>query len=142
MGLPLDQAFAYVAERSHGVLVTRRRSGRPQLSNILFVAGADHTVGISVTDSRAKTANLRRSPEASLHVTADDFWSYVVLDGTVELSPVASSPDDPVVDALVTLYRTASGEHPDWDEFRRSMVDQGRIVATLRAESAYGILPR
>jgi len=142
MGLALDDAFAFVSARSQGVLVTRRRSGRPQLSNILYVAGPDHTVEISVTDSRAKTANLRRHPEASLHVTSDDFWSYVVLDGTVDLSPVAAAVDDPVVDSLVAMYRQARGEHPDWDEFRAAMVDQGRILATLRADSAYGILPR
>jgi PPOX class probable F420-dependent enzyme len=141
MGLALDDAFAFVGARSHGVLVTQRRSGRPQLSNIVYVVGDDHTVGISVTDSRAKTANLRRNPEASLHVTSDDFWAYVVLDGTVELSPVASAVDDPVVDSLVAMYRRVRGEHPDWDEYRRAMVDEGRILVTLRAASAYGILP-
>jgi hypothetical protein len=74
-------------------------------------------------------------------VTSDDFWAYVVLDGTVELSPVASAVDDPVVDSLVAMYRRVRGEHPDWDEYRRAMVDEGRILVTLRAASAYGILP-
>ena len=91
-----------------------------------------------MTDSRAKTANLRRDPRASLHVTSDDFWSYVVLDGTVALSPVAASADDPVVEELIEMYRLAQGEHPDWDEFRQAMVAQGRIVATLTATHAYG----
>ena len=91
-----------------------------------------------MTDGRAKTANLRRDPRGSLHVTSDDFWSYVVLDGTVALSPVADRPDDPVVEELVEMYRQAQGEHPDWDEFRRAMVDQRRLVATLSATRGYG----
>ena len=140
MSLSLDDAFAFVGPRTHGVLVTLRGDGRPQLSNILYVPGPGHTVRISVTDSRAKTRNLRRDPRASLHVTSEDFWSYVVLDGTVDLSPVAASVDDPVVEELVEMYRESQGEHPDWAEFRHAMVSQGRTVATLRATHAYGLV--
>jgi PPOX class probable F420-dependent enzyme len=140
MALSLDDAFTFVAQRSQGVLVTLRRDGRPQLSNILYVPGPAPTVRISVTESRAKTKNLRRDPLASLHVTSDDFWEYAVLDGSVGLSTVAGDPDDPVVAELVEMYRLARGEHPDWDEFRRAMVSQGRVVATLSATYAYGQL--
>jgi PPOX class probable F420-dependent enzyme len=141
MSLSLADAFSFVSQRTHGVLVTLRGDGRPQLSNILYLPGPGHTVRISVTDSRAKTTNLRRDPRGSLHVTSDDFWSYVVLDGTVDLSPVAASAEDPVVEELVEMYRLAQGEHSDWDEFRRAMVADGRIVATLSASHAYGIVP-
>jgi PPOX class probable F420-dependent enzyme len=142
MALDLDDAGSFVAQHRQGVLVTLRRDGRPQLSNILYLAGADGTVRISVTDSRAKTNNLRRDPRASLHVTSPDFWSFVVLDGTVALSPLAAQPDDAVVGELVEMYRLASGEHPDWDEFRQAMVTQGRLVATLTPTYAYGQLAR
>ena len=138
MTLSLDDAFSFIGQHTQGVLVTLRGDGRPQLSNILYLSGPDHTARISVTDNRAKTTNLRRDPRGSLHVTSQDFWSYVVLDGTVHLSPVAAAPDDGVVQELVAMYRLAQGEHPDWDEFRRAMVAQGRIVATLTATGAYG----
>ncbi len=140
MALTLDQASAFAHQHTHGVLVTLRRDGRPQLSNIVYVPGPGPTARISVTDSRAKTANLRRDPRASLHVTSDDFWSYAVLDGNVALSPVATSTDDPVVEELIEMYRATQGDHPDWDEFRRAMVAQGRIVATLTATHAYGMI--
>jgi PPOX class probable F420-dependent enzyme len=140
MGTTLDEAFAFTAQNNHGVLVTQRRDGRPQLSNILYLPGPGHTVRISVTDSRAKTRNLRRDPRASLHVTREDFYAYVVLEGEVALSPVAREVDDAVVDELVDMYRLAGGEHPDWDEYRQAMVDQGRVVATLAASRAYGML--
>jgi PPOX class probable F420-dependent enzyme len=140
MALSLDDAGTFVAQHSQGVLVTLRQNGRPQLSNILYVPGADRIVRISVTDSRAKTNNLRRDPRASLHVTSPDFWSYVVLDGTMALSLVAAQPDDTVVEELVDMYRLARGEHPDWEEFRQVMVAQGRLVATMTPTYAYGQL--
>jgi PPOX class probable F420-dependent enzyme len=138
MALTLDNASTFVARHRKGVLVTLRANGRPQLSNVLYLAGPNHTVRVSVTDSRAKTANIRRDHRASLHVTSEDFWFYVVLDGEATLSAVAAEPHDPVVDELVEMYRQASGEHPDWGEFRHAMVTQGRIVATLTATYAYG----
>jgi PPOX class probable F420-dependent enzyme len=148
MTITLDQAFDFVRRHDRGVLVTLRRDGRPQLSNIIYVAGAEsdaaaaraHSVRISVTESRAKTKNLRRDPRASLHVTRDDFFAYAVLDGTVELSPPATAPDDAVVAELVEMYRLMRGEHPDWNEYAESMVAEQRVVATLTATSAYGML--
>jgi PPOX class probable F420-dependent enzyme len=139
VGVPLDQAFGFVEKRNQGVLVTLRRDGRPQLSNIIYAAGADHTVRVSLTDGRAKTGNLRRDPRASLHVSRDDFFAYVVLDGDVTLTEVARAEDDPVVDELVDLYRALRGEHPDWGEYRRAMVSEGRLVARLVATYAYGM---
>ena len=140
MGLELDQALGFVRRHQHGVLATLRADGRPQLSNILYLVGEDDAVRISVTDSRAKTANLRRDPRASLHVTRDDFYAYVVLDGTAALTAVAADPHDTVVDQLVDMYRTARGEHPDWDEFRHVMVSEGRVIVTLSVHHAYGML--
>jgi len=131
--------MSFVFRHNKGVLVTMRSDGRPQLSNILYLPAGEHSVRISITDSRAKTRTLRRNPQASLHVSRDDFFAYVVLDGQASLSAVAGAPDDAVVEELVDMYRLASGEHPDWDEYRRDMVSQGRLVATLTATSAYGM---
>jgi PPOX class probable F420-dependent enzyme len=137
--MDLDHALSFVGARNRGVLATVKRDGRPQLSNIMYALGDDGAVRISVTADRAKTANLRRDPRASLHVTTDDFWAYVVIEGDVELSPVAMAPDDATVEELIGLYRHLQGEHDDWDDYRRAMVDDGRLVARLRPVRAYGM---
>jgi PPOX class probable F420-dependent enzyme len=127
-----------VESSKRGVLVTLKRDGRPQLSNIIY-AVADGVVRISVTDDRAKTRNLRRDPRASLHVTSDDFWSYAVVEGDVELSPVASDPSDDTVEELIGLYRDMQGEHPDWDDYRAAMVRDRRLVVRLPISRIYGM---
>jgi hypothetical protein len=74
-------------------------------------------------------------------VTRADFYAYVVLDAEGSLSEVAQRPDDATVEELVDLYRSVRGEeHPDWAEYRQTMVDQGRLVLTLAVERAYGML--
>ena len=140
--MELTDAFGFVRQHRQGVLATLKRDGRPQLSNIVYLVDDDHTILISVTADRAKARNLARDPRASLHVTAGDFWSYCVVDADVELLPTAAEPNDATVDALVDWYRAMSGEHPDWDEYRRAMVDEGRLLLRLTPTHAYGQLPR
>lgn len=144
--MDLSDAVSFTRRRHQGVLVTRRSDGGPQLSNILFCAsspgaGADTVIRISVTADRAKTKNLRRDGRCSLYVPGESFWSYVVLDGTAELSAVAQSADDAITEELVQLYRDIRGEeHPDWDEYRRVMVDEHRVVVRFTPTHAYGMV--
>jgi PPOX class probable F420-dependent enzyme len=139
--MDLDSALRFARDHRRGVLVTLKRDGRPQLSNVMYGVADDGTVRVSITADRAKAKNLARDPRASLHVTSDDFWAYAVLEGVVELSPVAESPDDATVDELVELYRSLAGEHDDWDSYRAAMVHDHRLVARLRAAHAYGMVP-
>jgi PPOX class probable F420-dependent enzyme len=135
----LAWALDHVRGSRQGALVTIQADGRPQLTHIAYAMGADGIARISITEGRVKTKNLRRDPRALLHVAGDSFWDYVVLDGTVELSAVTADPHDAAGDELVDLYRTIGGEHPDWEEYRRAMVQDGRLVARFSAQRAYGV---
>lgn len=137
--MELDQALTYLRQHQRGVLLTLKADGRPQASNIMYAVGDDGLVRISATADRAKSANARRDPRVSLHVTAEDFWSYVVLEGDAEVTPTASAPDDATVDELVELYRSLQGEHEDWDDYRAAMVGDRRLVIRIHPTRAYGM---
>jgi hypothetical protein len=77
----------------------------------------------------------------TLHVASTDFWTWVAVEGTAELTPTAAQPGDATVDELVAYYRGVNGEHPDWDEYRAAMVADRRLVVRFTAEHAYGRLP-
>jgi PPOX class probable F420-dependent enzyme len=139
--MDLAAALEFVRPQHQGVLTTIRRDGRPQISNIIYATDETGTIHISVTAPRAKTKNLRRDPRASLYVCRDDFWAYAVIEGEASLSPTAAAPGDATVDELVELYRSLSGEHPDWDEYRAAMVAQERVVVRIVPARAYGMLP-
>ncbi|MFB7224769.1 PPOX class F420-dependent oxidoreductase [Streptomyces sp. NPDC002596] len=134
-----DALLRLIAEEDGGVLVTLKRDGRPQLSNVNhFYYPEERIIRVSITEGRAKTRNLRRDPRASYHVTSKDRWAWTVADGTAELSPVAADPHDATVEELITLYRDVQGEHPDWDDYRSAMVRDRRIVLRLHVEHVYG----
>lgn len=127
-------------DHSQSVLVTLKRDGRPQLSNVLHGWYPDEGVArISVTAQRAKTRNVSRDHRVSLYVVGDDFWNYAVLDGDAQLTSVATRPGDEAVTALIDLYRTISGkEHPDWDEYTQAMIAEDRQVLTVTPTHFYG----
>jgi PPOX class probable F420-dependent enzyme len=138
--MEIDTALRAARERDQSVLTTIKRDGRPQLSNVLHAVGDDGLIRISTTADRAKYANLRRTPWAALKVDGESFWSYAVIESDVELSEVAAEPGDAAVAELVDLYRSLSGEHDDWDDYRVAMVRERRVVVRLRPTHAYGAL--
>lgn len=134
-----DVLWGLFGSGPRGVLVTLKRDGRPQLSNVGYLYDPDaRTALISVTDDRAKTGNLRRDPRASLHVSTPDLGAYAVGEGIAELSPVARDVDDAVVEQLVQHYRALQGAHPDWADFRAAMVRERRLTVRLPLTHAYG----
>lgn len=138
--MELARALEFVTAHRNGVLLVVRKDGRPHASNIIYGTW-DDTVHISVTADRAKTRNLERDPRAALHVTSDDFWEWVVVEGTASLSPVTTDPGDDTAARLRELYESISGPHPDWDEYDQAMIDQRRLVVSIPLDHAYGQLP-
>jgi uncharacterized protein len=137
-----DKLLAVISGNSLGVLATIKRDGRPQLSNVSYYFDPRTTViEVSITEPRAKTRNLRRDPRASMLVTCDDGWSYAVAEGTAELSPPAADPQDDTVEGLIALYRNIAGEHPDWDDYRRAMVTDRRVLMRMPISHLYGMPP-
>src|ERR1700721_3654229 len=134
--MELTDALAFARTRRRGARPPIRPNGRPQLSNIAYVPDEGDTFLISITDDRAKTANLRRDPRASLYVLGDNFYQYVVIEAAAELSPGAADPHDTTVEALIRYYEAGAGAHPDWNEYRAAMIADKRLALTLHPERA------
>jgi PPOX class probable F420-dependent enzyme len=128
-----------LAESRLGVLATIKSNGLPQLSPVTpFYDQQAGVIHVSMTEGRAKTANLRRDPRAALEVASTDGWAWATAEGTVTLIGPGTDPDGPEVEALVDYYRRAAGEHPDWDEYRSAMVSDRRVLMTMTVDHVYG----
>lgn len=135
-----DEALTkLLRSRDIGVLATVMPDGRPHLSTINYeVSHSASLVRVSITDGRVKARNIRQDPRATLHVSSRDGWSWVAAEGTAELSPVAQDRHDEAVEELIEVYRNIAGEHPDWDDYRRAMVEDRRLVLRLHVKRLYG----
>jgi PPOX class probable F420-dependent enzyme len=118
------------------VIATLQPDGRPHLS-VVRPWIHDGVAEVTLTDHRVKTRNLRRDPRAAF-IAMDDGWDrFAVAEGRAELSPISTEPGDETGERLADLYRAVAGEHPDWDEYYRAMVEDRRLVAVVSFDSTY-----
>lgn len=123
-----------------GVLASIQVDGRPHQSVLDYTYDPEtNLIRMSTTDGRAKVRNMRHDPRVSLHVGSPDLSEWVVAEGTVDLTPSAKTDHDATVEELVDVYRAIQGEHPDWDDYRRAMVADGRLVVRIWIERVYGM---
>ena len=127
----LDELLDFVRPRHQMVVLTTRSSGGVQASPVSGGVDSSGRLVISSYPERAKVANARRTPAVSVLVLSDDFGGpWVQVDGTCE---VLDLPD--ALEPLVEYYRSISGEHPDWDEYRAAMVEQGKCLLRVMPSS-------
>ena len=124
--MEIEQGLDYVRENSRAVILTTRRDGRPAMAPVT-VAVVDDTITMSTRETAYKVGHLRRNPETSLCVFPDKWLGrWVQLNCRAE---VDSLPE--AMETLVAYYRTLRGEHPDWDEYRQAMADQGKCMIMI-----------
>ena len=130
--MDIAEAIAFTGDHHRAILSTRRRDGRPQLSPVTVAPGGDGQVIISTRAPAMKVRNIERDPRVSLCAFTDRFFgAHVQLDGEAEILRL---PD--AMEPLVEYYRSVSGEHPDWDDYRRAMQDQRRVLLRIDIQRA------
>ena len=137
----LDALLDFVRPRHQLVVITQRQDGMPQASPVTGGVDERGRIVVSTYPERAKTKNARRDPRVSVLVLSDDFGdAWVQVDGECE---VLDGED--AIEPLVDYFRCISGEHPDWEEYRQAMRDQGksllRITPTRWSPVATGGFP-
>jgi PPOX class probable F420-dependent enzyme len=127
--MEIEEALAFVRANHHGVMATTRADGGTQMSPVTPGVEGNQVV-VSSRETAYKVAHVRARPYAAICVFTDAFYgSWVQLEGPVE---VVSLPD--AMESLVEYYRAISGEHPDWEDYRRAMVDDRRVMIRLTPE--------
>ena len=122
-----DELLDFIRPRHHAIVITARADGRPQASPVTCGVDEAGRIVVSTYPERAKTRNTRRNPQASVLILSDDFGgAWVQIDGEAE---VIDMPD--AAEVLVDYYRAIAGEHPDWDEYRQAMRDQGKSLIRI-----------
>ncbi len=132
-----DEVKEFISTNNKAVLSTFRRNGAAQLS-IVIVGTYDGGAAFTTTEDRAKLINLRRDTRCSLLVSQDSWWGFVVLEGTAQIMGADNTDAETLRQAFRDVYRSISGEHPDWDEYDRAMRDDRRAIVIVRPEHVYG----
>lgn len=130
--MDVTQALDFIRSNSQSVLATTRGDGRPQLSPVNVVVNEAGQVVLSSRRTAVKVKNLRRHPHASVCVMTEAFYGeWCQVEGPVTVIDLPEA-----MDGLVDYYRRASGEHPDWDDYRAAMVRDQRVLVVIDVERA------
>jgi PPOX class probable F420-dependent enzyme len=125
-----EGALDFIRKQHRGVLATYRKDGQVQLSPVLAAVDAASRVVISTRATSMKARNLRRNARASFCALSERFFgAWYTVEGDVEILEL---PD--AMEPLVDYYRATSGEHPDWDDYRKAMVSEGRVLLRLTVD--------
>ena len=109
------------------ILATTRRDGRPQMSPVTMGVDDSRRLVIATYPERVKALNIRSNPAVSVCVLSDDFGGeWVQIDGDAEVLDIPEA-----VEPFVEYYRNIAGEHPDWDEYRTAMIEQGKSLIRI-----------
>lgn len=130
--MEIAKAQEFLRTHHRAVFHTRRKDGSPQMSPVSVGLADDGRAVVSTREGAAKTRNARRDARVAVCVLNDAFFGeWVQIEGTAE---VISLPE--AMDGLVAYYRSISGEHPDWDEYRRAMTAERRVLVAITIERA------
>ena len=122
----------FARPRHHAILITTRSDGAPQASPVTCSVDGSGRVCIATYPGRAKTVNARRSGAASVVVLSDDFdGPWLQIDGDAEVLDLPGA-----LEPLVEYYRSISGEHPDWADYRAAMVRDRRVLLRMEITRA------
>ncbi|HEY8218224.1 MAG TPA: PPOX class F420-dependent oxidoreductase [Acidimicrobiia bacterium] len=130
--MDLDQSRNFVREHHHAVMLTYRRDGTPQLSPVACTVDGEGRVVVSTRETAMKVKNLQRDPRVVLCVLSDGFFGdWVQVEGRAEIVHLPEA-----LEPLVDYYRSVSGEHPDWDDYRAAMTRDRRVLVRVELDRA------
>ncbi|MEV4516121.1 PPOX class F420-dependent oxidoreductase [Dactylosporangium sp. NPDC049525] len=126
-----SELIEFLSSRHRALVITTRADGRPQASPVASGVDAQGRIVISTYPERAKARNARRDSRVSVVVLSDE-WNgpWVQVDGVAEVLDLPEA-----MEPLVEYFRCISGEHPDWDEYREAMRQQGKSLLRVTIES-------
>ena len=130
----MDVATAqeFIRHNHHAVMATFRKDGRPALSPVTVALDEQGRVIVSTRETAMKVKHLRRDPRVAISVFTDRFYGdHIQVEGEAEIVPLPEA-----MDLLVAYYRSVSGEHPDWDDYRAAMVRDQRVIVRFPIDRA------
>ncbi len=142
----LSTVQSFLATETGLATVSTTQSDGRVLSSVVNCGVVNHPVtgdpcvALVSRGSAARLGHIRRGSEVTVAVRRD--WQWVGVTGRADLI----GPEDPsdALDAdgvrmlLREIYQAAGGEHDDYDEYDRAMVEDGRTAVFVQPNRIIG----
>ncbi len=133
----LDDLHPLLDQSRVVVFTTYRRDGMPQQS-LVTVGELNGGLAFTTRSRNAKAYNLARDPRCAMMLVSSDRRTFAVLDGEAEVLGPHNLDGEALRLKLREVFQAAGGQHEDWDEYDRAMLEQRRVAVTLRPARIVG----
>ena len=133
----LDDLKGLLGQSRVVVFTTYRRDGMPQQS-LVTVGELNGGLAFTTRSRNAKAYNLARDPRCAMMLVSPDRRTFAVLDGEAEVLGAHNLDAEALRLKLREVFQAADGQHEDWDEYDRAMLEQRRVAVTLRPSRIVG----
>jgi PPOX class probable F420-dependent enzyme len=78
-----------------------------------------------------KVKHLRRDPRVSMLIFGEQYSGskFVQIHGTAEIIELPHA-----MDTLIYWYKQVRGEHKNWEEYKKQMADEKRVIVRVKIE--------
>jgi PPOX class probable F420-dependent enzyme len=127
----IPDAQRFLQQNHRACIAVRQKDGWPQMTFVSPGIDAEGRVIITSRSRTYKVKHLRRDPRVSLLVFGEQYSGskFVQIHGRAEIIEL---PD--AMDTLVYWYKQVRGEHKSWDDYKRQMADEKRVIIRVTIE--------
>lgn len=129
--MKITDAQKFLRENHRACIAVRQKDGWPQMTFVTPGIDPEGRVIITSRGATYKVKHLRRDLRVSMLVFGEQFHGskFVQIHGTAEIIDLPEA-----MDMLIYWHKQTRGEHENWDEYKKKMVDEKRVIIRVNIE--------
>jgi PPOX class probable F420-dependent enzyme len=129
--MDLATAQKFLQENHRACIAVRQNDGWPQMTLVTPATDAQGRIIVTSRGTTYKVKHLRRDPRVSMLIFGEQYSGskFVQIHGTSEIIDLPQA-----MDTLIYWYKQVRGEHKNWDEYKKKMQDEKRVIIRVTIE--------
>ena len=129
--MEIAQAKAFLQQNHRACIAVRQKDGSPQMTLVTPGIDAQGRVLMTSRGTTYKVKHIRRDPRVSMLIFGEQYSGskFVQIHGTAE---IIDQPE--AMDGLIYWYKQVRGEHKNWDDYKKQMQDEKRVIIRVNIE--------
>ena len=129
--MDIADAQKFLQDHHRACIAVRQSDGWPQMTFVTPGIDPQGRVIITSRGTTYKIKHIRRDPRVSMLVFGEQYSGskFVQIHGTAEIIELPQA-----MDHLIYWYMQVRGAHKNWDEYKKQMTDEKRVIIRVAIE--------
>lgn len=129
--MEIADAQNFMKGNHRACIAVRQKDDWPQMTFVTPGIDPQGRVIITSRGTTYKIKHIRRDPRVSMLIFGEQYSGskFVQIHGTAEIIELPEA-----MDTLIFWYKQIRGEHKNWDDYRKQMHDEKRVIIRVNIE--------